>query len=72
MARIGWRLIAGLLALVATVSLTLPGVASRADLRAAVRWLWPTTTTVVVEIWPNGPASDGIDGYSVADLLGQS
>jgi hypothetical protein len=74
MAKIRWRLVAGLLSLLATVILTLPamGAAGQPNIRDAVNRpntvgavadvIWPNGALVDDTIWPNGAILDGASG----------
>ncbi|HEY9287744.1 MAG TPA: hypothetical protein VIT43_06955 [Candidatus Dormibacteraeota bacterium] len=56
---IRWRLLTGVLALVAAVAVTLPAAASKVDLGKRVADIWPNGDTTLADIWPNG-AFDGV------------
>lgn len=72
--RVRWRLIAGLIAAVMTVSLTLPALASHAlaGSTSDVIWpngavmsdeiIWPNGALTSEVIWPNGALPDGAPG----------
>lgn len=68
--RVGWRLVAGLVALVVTVMLTLPAAAARVDLGSRISEIWPNVP--LTEIWPNAPVDDfvGPNGALVDGLSG--
>ena len=74
MAKIRWRLVVGLVSLLATVILTLPamGAARQTNSRDAVSWastvgavadvIWPNGAALDEIIWPNGILLDGDSG----------
>jgi hypothetical protein len=74
MAKIRWRLVVGLVSLLATVILTLPamGATRQPNLRDAVSppntvgavadVIWPNGANLGDTIWPNGVIGDGASG----------
>jgi len=56
MVRIRWRLLMGVISLVAAVAVTLPAAASKVDLGHRVADIWPNDPSLMNDIWPNGPS----------------
>lgn len=54
MLRIRWRLMMGVISLVAVVAVSLPAAASTVDLGRRVAEIWPNGVQAPDEIWPNG------------------
>ncbi len=56
-----WRLLMGVVSLVAAVAVTLPAAASRVDLGQRLAEIWPNSVTQVADvIWPNAQLMDVI------------
>jgi len=53
MMRIRWRLLMGVISLVAAVAVTLPAAASKVDLGQRVSDIWPNSLVQMDDIWPN-------------------
>jgi len=53
MLRIRWRLVMGVISLVAAVAVSLPAAASKVDLGQRVADIWPNGSELVADIWPN-------------------
>lgn len=64
MVRIRWRLLIGVISLVAAVAVTLPAAASKVDLGQRVADIWPNGPSLMDVIWPNGAVLGGGLGSS--------
>ena len=61
MLRVRWRLLMGVIALVATVAVSLPAAASKFDLGQRVSEIWPNSLAQVDDvIWPNSPSTPSV------------
>jgi len=66
MVRIRWRLLMGVISLVAAVAVSLPAAAAKVDLGQRLADVWPNSLTQLADIWPNNPLIIWPNG----DLLG--